>query len=35
VDVDGELMGGEGAVPKMFFFRDHDGNQLMVVESPA
>ena len=29
-------MGGDGAVPAMFFFRDHDANQLMVVErAPA
>jgi catechol 2,3-dioxygenase-like lactoylglutathione lyase family enzyme len=33
VDVDGELMGGDGTVPLLFFFRDHDGNQLMVVEA--
>jgi catechol 2,3-dioxygenase-like lactoylglutathione lyase family enzyme len=33
VDVDAELMGGGGGVPLMFFFRDHDGNQLMVVEA--
>jgi catechol 2,3-dioxygenase-like lactoylglutathione lyase family enzyme len=32
VDVDGELMGGDGTVPTLFFFRDHDGNQLMIVE---
>jgi len=32
VDVDAELMGGDGTVPLMFFFRDHDGNQLMIVE---
>ena len=32
VDVDSEMMGGDGMVPLMFFFRDHDGNQLMVVE---
>jgi len=32
VDVDAELMGGDGTVPLMFFFRDHDGNQLMLVE---
>jgi len=25
-------MGGDGTVPLMFFFRDHDGNQLMIVE---
>jgi catechol 2,3-dioxygenase-like lactoylglutathione lyase family enzyme len=32
VDVDAELMGGDGTVPLMFFFRDHDGNHLLVVE---
>jgi catechol 2,3-dioxygenase-like lactoylglutathione lyase family enzyme len=32
VDVDPELMGGDGTVPLLFSFRDHDGNQLMVVE---
>ena len=32
VDVDAELMGGDGTVPLLFFFRDHDGNQLMVVQ---
>jgi catechol 2,3-dioxygenase-like lactoylglutathione lyase family enzyme len=31
VDVDAELMGGDGEVPVLFFFRDVDGNQLMVV----
>jgi lactoylglutathione lyase len=31
VDVDEELMGGDGTVPLLFFFRDLDGNQLMVV----
>jgi catechol 2,3-dioxygenase-like lactoylglutathione lyase family enzyme len=33
VDVDAELMGGDGTVPLLFFFRDHDANQLMVVEA--
>jgi catechol 2,3-dioxygenase-like lactoylglutathione lyase family enzyme len=33
VDVDAELMGGEGTVPLLFFFRDRDGNQLMLVEA--
>jgi catechol 2,3-dioxygenase-like lactoylglutathione lyase family enzyme len=33
VDVDEELMGGDGTVPLLFFFRDHDANQLMVVEA--
>jgi catechol 2,3-dioxygenase-like lactoylglutathione lyase family enzyme len=32
VDVDDELMGGDGTVPLLFFFRDHDANHLMVVE---
>jgi catechol 2,3-dioxygenase-like lactoylglutathione lyase family enzyme len=32
VDVDAELMGGDGTVPLFFFFRDHDANQLMIVE---
>lgn len=32
VDVDAELMGGDGTVPLLFFFRDHDGNQLMLGE---
>jgi catechol 2,3-dioxygenase-like lactoylglutathione lyase family enzyme len=31
VDVD-EPMGGEGPVPRMFFFRDPDGNNLLEVE---
>ena len=34
VDVDGELMGGDGTVPLLFMFHDRDGNQLMIVESP-
>lgn len=33
VDVDAELWGGDGPVPLGFFFRDHDKNQLMVVEA--
>ena len=32
VDVDDELMGGDGTVPLLFGFRDSDGNGLMVVE---
>lgn len=31
VDVD-EPMGGEGPVPRMFFFRDPDGNNLLEIE---
>jgi len=33
VDVDAELMGGDGTVPPLFFFRDGDGNHLMIVEA--
>jgi catechol 2,3-dioxygenase-like lactoylglutathione lyase family enzyme len=33
VDVDDELMGGDGTVPPMFFFRDGDGNTLLLVEA--
>jgi catechol 2,3-dioxygenase-like lactoylglutathione lyase family enzyme len=33
VDVDSELMGGDGTVPLLFSFRDHDANSLMIVES--
>ncbi len=32
VDVDAALMGGDGGVPLLFFFRDVDANQLMIVE---
>jgi len=32
VDVDAEIMGGGGGVPVLFFFRDHDKNQLMISE---
>jgi catechol 2,3-dioxygenase-like lactoylglutathione lyase family enzyme len=32
VDVDAEIMGGDGTVPALFFFRDHDKNQLMIVQ---
>jgi catechol 2,3-dioxygenase-like lactoylglutathione lyase family enzyme len=32
VDVDPELWGGDGTVPLGFFFRDLDGNHLMIVE---
>jgi catechol 2,3-dioxygenase-like lactoylglutathione lyase family enzyme len=33
VDVDEDLMGGDGTVPLMFGLRDGDGNNLMIVES--
>ena len=32
IDVDAELMGGDGTVPLLFGFRDGDGNSLMIVE---
>lgn len=32
VDVDPELVGGDGTVPLMFFFRDADKNSLFIVE---
>jgi catechol 2,3-dioxygenase-like lactoylglutathione lyase family enzyme len=35
VDVDAEVMTMEGPPPDMFWFRDADGNQLLVVEAPA
>jgi catechol 2,3-dioxygenase-like lactoylglutathione lyase family enzyme len=31
VDVDAELTGGDGTVPRMFFFRDQDANSLLCV----
>jgi len=33
VDVDAELMGGDGTVPLLFFFRDHNKNQLVIVQA--
>lgn len=35
VDVDAEITGGDGTVPLLFFFRDHDRNTLMVVQELA
>lgn len=32
VDVDDELMGGDGTVPLLFGFRDSEGNSLMIVQ---
>jgi catechol 2,3-dioxygenase-like lactoylglutathione lyase family enzyme len=32
VDVDEEILGGDGTVPLLFFFRDQDKNQLMVAQ---
>ena len=32
VEVDEELMGGDGVVPLLFMFRDGDGNGLMIVQ---
>lgn len=33
VDVDAELMGGDGTVPLLFFFRDNYGNHLMIAQA--
>ena len=33
VDVDEELMGGDGTVPLLFMLRDGDGNNLMIVQA--
>jgi catechol 2,3-dioxygenase-like lactoylglutathione lyase family enzyme len=33
VDVDAQLMGGDGTVPLLFFFRDSNKNQLMIVQA--
>jgi catechol 2,3-dioxygenase-like lactoylglutathione lyase family enzyme len=33
VDVDEQIIGGDGVVPPMFFLRDGDGNHLLVVEA--
>jgi catechol 2,3-dioxygenase-like lactoylglutathione lyase family enzyme len=32
IDLDGDLMGGDGTVPLLFSIRDIDGNSLMIVE---
>jgi catechol 2,3-dioxygenase-like lactoylglutathione lyase family enzyme len=32
VDVDADVMGGGAGVPVLFFFRDGDKNQLMIVQ---
>jgi lactoylglutathione lyase len=32
VDVDADIMGGDGTVPALFFFRDRDKNHLMIVQ---
>ena len=33
VDVGADLMGGDGTVPLLFFFRDNSNNQLMIVQA--
>ena len=33
VELDGDLMGGDGTVPLLFSFKDQDGNSLMVAEA--
>ncbi len=35
VDVDEQGWGGDGTVPFGFFFRDQDGNQLMIVQDES
>jgi len=35
VELDGEMMGGDGTVPFLFSIKDQDGNSLMIVETPA
>lgn len=35
VDVDADLIGGDGTVPLMFFFRDGDSNTLLLVEAQS
>ena len=32
VDVDAGIMGGDGTVPPLFFFRDQDKNTLMITQ---
>jgi catechol 2,3-dioxygenase-like lactoylglutathione lyase family enzyme len=32
VDVDAAIIGGDGPVPEMFFFRDPDGNSFLLVQ---
>jgi catechol 2,3-dioxygenase-like lactoylglutathione lyase family enzyme len=34
VDCDELIGGGDSGVPPLFFFRDGDGNQLMIVQRP-
>jgi catechol 2,3-dioxygenase-like lactoylglutathione lyase family enzyme len=32
VELDGDIMGGDGTVPLLFSIKDQDGNGLMIVE---
>ncbi|MGB7052276.1 MAG: VOC family protein [Acidimicrobiales bacterium] len=32
VDVDEQILGGDGTVPLLFFFRDNNGNHLLLAE---
>jgi catechol 2,3-dioxygenase-like lactoylglutathione lyase family enzyme len=32
VEVEDQVLGGDGTVPLLFFFRDNDGNHLMVAQ---
>ncbi len=34
IEIDGDIMGGDGTVPLLFFFRDNNKNHLMVVQAP-
>ena len=34
VDIDEQVIGGEGGVPPLFFFRDNNANTLMIVTNP-
>jgi catechol 2,3-dioxygenase-like lactoylglutathione lyase family enzyme len=33
VELDGDMMGGDGTVPLLFSIKDQDGNSLMIVEA--
>ena len=32
VELDGDIMGGDGTVPLLFSIKDQDGNSIMIVE---
>jgi lactoylglutathione lyase len=35
VELDGDMMGGDGTVPLLFSIKDQDGNSLMIVQEPS